>query len=544
MVYWLLSLFNDPAGTLGTDTGGKVATLVAMRRNGTYTNVDVGYWAARWDAHGLLHPLFNSVHIGNHWVQVTTLPMLLAGEPLYRLGGYRAALLLPMLGAIACAYAARALTTRFGADRTRSWWAFWIVGLASPVTIYALDFWEHTIGLAFMGWGAVALLDLLDSRSARSRVVKCGLAGAAFGAAATMRTEAFVYLIVTASVVAIVVLVRDRKVIPWLLPGATMVISALVPLAANLWMSREILGSGLREKRTAGAAERLGSTIPLRLREGLQTTFGLGSDSSSGPIVISILSVALIAYLIVRSRRGNGDTPTLLFVTLMTCVALVYVTTFIGGLGFVSGIAGAAPLAVAGAVSIWRLPANLKQRTAVIAALVALPIIWAFQWTGGAGAQWGGRYMLTSTLILLAAAVPSLPKLRPPTPHFMVGLSVVVTLFGLTWMSARTHDTARLFATLNARSEPVLVSDVGMQFVPREGGATYGKHRWLTTKSPSDRIRASKVVRDAGFTSFGLVATEPSRPPKQIGAFHRGSTTSVPWFSDVTLSVTTYRLNG
>ena len=158
-VYGVLSVANDPHGYLGTDTGGKVLTLQAMEDRGSTTNLDVGYWAEEHDPEGRLHPYFGTGRIGVRWIQVTTVPLLLAASPLYDLGGYRLALLLPMLGGVLVAAAARALAQRFGADRAQAWWAFWLVGLAGPVVVYALDLWEHTLGLAAMAWAVVLLAD-------------------------------------------------------------------------------------------------------------------------------------------------------------------------------------------------------------------------------------------------------------------------------------------------------------------------------------------------------------------------------------------------
>ena len=46
VIYAVLSFaLNDPRGTLGTDTGGKLATLHMMERNGGL-DPDIGYWAA------------------------------------------------------------------------------------------------------------------------------------------------------------------------------------------------------------------------------------------------------------------------------------------------------------------------------------------------------------------------------------------------------------------------------------------------------------------------------------------------------------------
>ena len=70
-------------------------------------------------------------------------PVVVAAEPLWRLGGYRLTLLLPMIGAIGAAFAARAIADRIVPGR--GWPAFWITGLASAATIYALDFWEQRL---------------------------------------------------------------------------------------------------------------------------------------------------------------------------------------------------------------------------------------------------------------------------------------------------------------------------------------------------------------------------------------------------------------
>ena len=44
--------------------------------------------------------MYNTARYGDKWLSVTTLPMLYAGYPLYVAGGYRLALLLPMLGSV------------------------------------------------------------------------------------------------------------------------------------------------------------------------------------------------------------------------------------------------------------------------------------------------------------------------------------------------------------------------------------------------------------------------------------------------------------
>jgi len=166
--YVALSFLNDPRGYLGTDTGAKVATLEVMSDGGGL-DPDIGYWAERWDPDGRYHPLYDSFRLDDRWVNVTTLPALYAGYPLYRLGGYRLALLLPMLGSVAVALAARALARRLGGGDATGWTAFAVVGLASPFTIYALDFWEHSIGVGLIAWATVALIDTVSGAPAGAR---------------------------------------------------------------------------------------------------------------------------------------------------------------------------------------------------------------------------------------------------------------------------------------------------------------------------------------------------------------------------------------
>ncbi len=132
LIYACLSFaLNDPRGTLGTDTGGKLATLHVMEQRGGL-DPDVGYWAADRDPTGVLHPLFYTYKAGDKWVNVTTLPMLYAAYPLYlaRRRPRRAA----------CCRCSEAVLCAFAAVRWRAaaagggdgWAAFWIIGLASP----------------------------------------------------------------------------------------------------------------------------------------------------------------------------------------------------------------------------------------------------------------------------------------------------------------------------------------------------------------------------------------------------------------------------
>ncbi|MEA3075335.1 MAG: hypothetical protein QOF60_243, partial [Actinomycetota bacterium] len=348
-VYVGLSFLNSPRGFLGTDTGGKVATLRVMSERGRF-DPDLGYWAEQWDPTGALHPLANTTHTSSgKWVNITTLPALWFGWELFRIGGYRAALLVPMAGSVAAAFAARALLLRFGVAGRRAWAGFWLVGLASPLAIYALDFWEHSLGVALMAWAVVLLL---SGPSGRRWWWPALAAGALFGAAATMRTEALVYLAV--AVVVVVGLSRTslRKAVA---VGALLLVGLSVPLVANEALERRVVGTTIRGARVAGTAAGAGAAPASRLEEAAVTTFAL--DGSSRGIALGAAFAALIAFAAVLTSRfvnAQAGMPASAFtkpdaglavVALAGAGALLAIRIVSGGLGFVPGMLAAWPAA-------------------------------------------------------------------------------------------------------------------------------------------------------------------------------------------------------
>lgn len=497
-IYVALSLFNDPGGYLGTDTGGKVATLRAMDDRGNF-DPDVGYWAEEWDPSGELHPLYFTSHVGDRWVNATTLPALLAAQPLYRVGGYRAALLVPMLGAVACALAAAALARRFGSSDGGTA-AFWVVGLASPVLVYALDFWEHTLGLALMAWAVVVLLDL----AARARPAWWAiLAGALLGAAATMRTEALVYGLVATAVVCIGLL--RRHVAFAAAVGALAAAGLAVPLLANSALERAVVGQTLRAERTQGTvaiADEVGSAD--RVQEAAITSVASNSTGDAPALLVGSLIVLAMVFAAVRRERR----------ALYLAAALLAART-VDGLDFVPGFLVAAPLAGVGLAVGWRRGAST--RTALLVAVLALPLVWAFQFAGGAGPQWGGRYVLLSGFLLTVIGVTSLADQTDALRRSAIVVAALVTALGFAWMVQRTHAFADVARRLDARGEPVLISRVG--HLVREGGGVHDLSRWLTAVSSVDLQSAGRVANAAGFERIAVVDIEGKPVPERVGDF-------------------------
>jgi hypothetical protein len=191
----------------------------------------------------------------------------------------------------------------------------------------------------------------------------------------------------------------------------------------------------------------------------------------------------------------------------------LHLVTVLGGLGFVPGLFGAAPIALAALVI---LPLHEGSRYALGVAVVAFPLVLAFQFLGGAGPQWAGRYALSSCIILVALGSAAVRTLSRDVRLGLVGLSVLVTVSGALWLQERSHSFDSLFDELVERPEDVVVARNG--FFIREGGDAYTERRWLTAVTEADVAFAIEVLRDSGLDTFALLDEEPTAPAVLHGA--------------------------
>jgi hypothetical protein len=142
-------------------------------------------------------------------------------------------------------------------------------------------------------------------------------------------------------------------------------------------------------------------------------------------------------------------------------------------------------------------------RDAVVMVTLALPVVWYFQFTGGAVPQWGGRYVLTSGLVLAAVGVGAAGRLDRFVHNVLVGLSIGVAVFGLAWMSHRTHEISRAADTVGAIDVPVVSAQA---FWLRELGSAYRPDsRWLSVAGLKQVPAATAVLDSAGEREFELL---------------------------------------
>ena len=209
-----------------------------------------------------------------------SLPMVLAALPLYDIGGYRATLLLPMAGCDRRRLrGARRVAAARVADDRAGWMAFWVIG-AGVTDGRSTRSTSGSTRSAWRSWRGPSCRCSTSFANVTGPVVplvtRSALAGLGFGAAATMRTEAFVYVVTStrSACVGIVLLWRatfagaaragrgDRRSSP-----------GFAPLRREPGARGRRPGRQMRGARTSGAASAGLSAVDVRVKEGL-VTFG------------------------------------------------------------------------------------------------------------------------------------------------------------------------------------------------------------------------------------------------------------------------------
>jgi hypothetical protein len=345
-----------------------------------------------------------------------------------------------------------------------------------------------------------------------------------------------VYLAVCGGVACLVHLWRSRRITGTLLRGAALAAGAAVPLVANDVVERLVLGGTLRASRAAGTAAGVGVSATVRVQEAFTTLVGMNRFTRTADYVFGGLIVLCLVLAVRAFRRSDEHIPFSGSLAIAGAVFL-YLVGFSAGLGFVPGMLTASPFAAIGFVLGWRRDV----RIITVMAVAALPLVWAFQYSGGAGPQWGGRYTLLSGALLLVAATVVLEGHRAALVAACL-VAALVTGFGVAWLSVRSHWAASAIERIVDRHDQAVIS--GEAHVLREGGAFYDPTlHWLTAIDGRELRRAASIVHQAGDSEFAYVVSDGVRAPATIGGYRRQGVERVQFLrSDIHLQVVTYRL--
>lgn len=503
-VQLLVLSFSADAVYSGSDAGGRAAAVVAAADRGSCEH-DLGYWAAPWDPAARVHPLVNTLAVGEQFVQPVPILFVCAASPLVSAGGIDGALVLSIGGVFAAAAGAWLLERTAGGDGT---WSLVLVGLIGPVAFYGSDVWEHApaVGLALFGTGLFARV-LVHGRPGWMNAT---VAGASWGLAATMRTE--IALVALALVVGLVVVPETRAMLRTLWRDALVsAVVALMVIVGDIVLEAAIVGTRYRSDRSGGQASDALDRTDGWQEDVVATTVGLAANDTDwvvmgfgGLFVLLIFGLSAGSAGIRLSRATEW--------TVIALLAVILAIRIADGPGFVPGMLAAAPVGVAGLWTLRRSVAPPVIRAVAIGATLCLPVVWALQWRGNLIAQWGGRYVLLSGGLLTVCGVLALNGHRRRLVRPIVfGIAVAIGVLGLVWKVERSHIAHDVVSDLAALScDEVLV--ITTPFVPREGGADRDIARGeladgcrFLSARPGDLPYALEVARSSGATQVSVL---------------------------------------
>ena len=375
----------------------------------------------------------------------------------------------------------------------------WLVGLASPALVYALDVWEHSWGLALMTWGVVGVMDTVRT----GRVAPAIGAGLGYGLAATMRQEALVYGFV-AGLVLVGALAVQRRFGTAVSRGAAMASAALVPLALHTLLEVAVLGGSARASRGASTLGSAGTDVADRVLSILGTTvFSMSSTSPISWLLSGLLVGSMTALAVSLARRPAGTSDAMVRFVVVAWTLWTVLFVFLG-LGFVPG------LAIAGPAAIFGFAAMVKERwwLAGLLGVGPLPIVAATAFAAGAFPQWGGRYILTSGLVLTVMGVAWLGGRSTTALRVVVAASVLVSALGAAWTVERTNEIGDAGDRIAALTTPDDIVVWRSPFKAREFGELANDRRWLSAPYAPDRDALGPLLLETDVDVFHWISDE------------------------------------
>ena len=513
LIQLLVITAGDSRFTSSTDAGGRGASIGAAAENGGCDH-DLGYWAEKVDPAGEVHPMINSTVKGGRYVQPTSLVLACTGGAAVAAFGQPFSLLPSVVGVVMASLGAWMLAKAIGGT---GWVALFATAFG-PVAFFGADTWEHAPAT-----GAAILGTALFFR--RSSFASGVIAGALWGLAISMRIEVS---IVALGLAVAVLCVSEARTLTLRRPlrVAGLAIGGVVSITVDRVVERAVLGDDIRATRAVGGGgggaggqlSQFGSDLEQRGRDAWVTTIGLLSNDRTldaflvgGGYVVAVVIVSLGVVGIVRWNALHVGA----FVIVAVCLVGRIVVE-----GFIPGMFVAAPLAATGVVYAMahRAEAPPLARAIVFGGVLALPVVWLSGWPGLHQGQWGGRYQLTTTALLVVVGSTLVERRsRNRLARGLVAVTLAVGMVGLAWHVERTQRYGQTFEAL--RSTPcdgVLVS--ASVFLLREGGALddvreqrVGECRLLSA-SPDEIGDALEVAHELG-EDRGLVVHQRRLTP-------------------------------
>ncbi|MDR7537075.1 MAG: hypothetical protein QN183_12015 [Armatimonadota bacterium] len=366
------------------------------------------------------------------------------------------------------------------------------VGLGTPLLVYSVVFWDHSL-VAALGSGALAATALALRDDARSAGRPLAFAGALLGAGLWFRNEMYVLLVAIGAGWLLwggAARVRGAAVL-----GTAAGLVALPALVLNVYLFGGPLGwkgRDLTTGRLQGMAEAAGGvqTIGWLADKLGNAYYQLVSPDfyAYNPRAVAVglaIATALLAGVVLLNLGRRRRSARWLVAGGATVAALVILT--VSGRPAVSGLLISAPVVLLSLLGGQRARWERYLWTVVVVFAGAVVV------TGThGGLQWGPRYLLpiVPALVWLAAAATertrqAVPGLWPPlgvAVCLVLGASVLVQVAGVEHVDASLSRNVRVNAALRAAPAEIVVT--GLEWLVLGAGPVYFEKRLLFVQHP------------------------------------------------------------
>lgn len=476
---WYLS---GPRTFWSSDSAVRFVQLESLRRHG-YRSLAALYPAEDVDALHRFYPIAEGFSYRREGRTYLSYPWLfpLVAAPFYGWLGHGGLVVVPAAAAVAASALAAAAAGGVAAGQLA---AGLLVGLASPLLVYAAVFWDHAVVTSLAAGGLYLLLSaMVDERSARPRAL---WAGALLGMGPWLRNEAYLF---AAAVLLGLWVSGGRRIIPAVLTGMAL---PLVPLwIYHVWWFGHPLGYKGRAVIQAAAAPGIFGYLSNRTLVAYDALLSVEhytramQPQRTGEAALVAAAVALGGAFV---RRGVDESSSWLTVAGGTVLAAVGAAlTF-----FRVPVMGLIPSAPFVALAWLRGAEDRQDRFLwLVAAAYTAGVVVAGS-TGGL--QWGPRYLLPILPllgILCGRAVGLAWSVRPQLRGILVGVLAGVLVSGVALQTLGLRFIRHSLESLRAieealRSTPYEVVATGYEPMFRSLGHLYFEKKLMAVDSQEE----------------------------------------------------------
>jgi hypothetical protein len=497
-------------GAFDADEGALLSQVQVLHRHGEWFGP---YPLAELDRDGAFTPILYSAHRGDEFAPFPLRPGLvgltLAG---WSVGGALGATVPGIAGIVVASLVAADLAARL--DPRSRWIAFWVAGLASPLSFHALSLRGHgpTVGLVALSLWCVARAQSPARGSPTWPII--GAAVTAF-LAALLRREALIFALAVCAGSAVIAL--QKRDIRFGLSAGAMLIGTAGGLVVDQLLSRGVFDAEYRPAPGSGG----GSFIEARLHAIVRFIEPGYSADPVLPRLLAFVAMTLVLAAAVRFRRSRD--PLDLSVLLGGAALAALARLAMANRYMVMGLIPAFPVGVLGFAVVARRTRDPLFTLLTTTTLVCVGLVAATQYPFGGGFEWGTRYAAVALVSGIPVASVGLVAIwdrlehSPPHRRIVTAAIIVLALAPATMgLIAQQHARATNATNHEAGHELARALDVDLIVsthpqIPRTVTDHFDREaRWIRAW-PEELDRLLPVLEEAGYQQVAVFTLDAAR---------------------------------